>query len=161
MNSEYSVALDLDGVLASFDKKVEQIFNKPISEVSRKDLWGGIKRYNYEVEPFFLNLELMPGALELFRFANSNFQDVFILTATGHAFDGIGEQKRRWVAKHLSPNLRVETVRKSEEKAQFANPKTILIDDRIKSTGPWESAGGIAILFKNSQQAIAELKKYL
>jgi 5'(3')-deoxyribonucleotidase len=161
MNTEYTVALDMDGVLADFDQKVEQIFKKPISEIPKKELWNGIKNYNNNVELFYLNLNLMPGALELFKFVNNNFQDVFILTATGHAFEGIGEQKRKWVAKHLSPNIRVETVRRSEDKAIFANPRTILIDDRIKSTGPWEAAGGIAILFKNSSQAISEIKQYL
>lgn len=161
MNEKYKIYLDMDGVLAAFDQKVEEIFKTHIQSVPKKDLWGGIKRYNDTVEPFFENLEPMPDAMQLWKFCSANFQEVEILTATGHAFQGIGEQKRKWVAQHLNSSVIVHTVRKSEEKALFANPNSILVDDRMKSIAPWRAAGGIGILHTSATQSIRELENFL
>lgn len=154
----YDIYIDSDGVIADFDKKVIEILGgKRIHEVPKGRLWSSIERYDKEVEPFFESLELMPGARRLVDFARGNFENVKILTATGFTPANGGEQKIRWYAKHF-PGLEVIVVKKSPDKAAYAHPKAVLIDDRSKSTDPWLSAGGIAILHTSVDNSIAVLK---
>lgn len=160
-NSSYVVAIDLDGVLADFNAKVEEVFKKPIRDIPKRDLWDGISRYNKTVEPFFENLPAMSDYRELINFVDKNFSKWFILTATGNTPKDAGEQKTRWVSKVLNPVIDVVTVRKSEEKANYASENTILVDDRNKSIEPWVAAGGIGILHTSAKNSIEELKKYI
>jgi 5'(3')-deoxyribonucleotidase len=163
-NTEYSLALDLDGVLADFDARVQEITdgrwgNDP--EFSKGRLWKAIKEYNDTVQPFFATLPKMPGADELVKFAVDNFENVAFLTATGSTPKDAPEQKKQW-AKTNYPEIPIcITVGASTQKAIYANPRAILVDDREKSIDPWRRAGGFGILFKNNAQAISELKKVL
>ena len=53
----------------------------------------------------------------------------------------------------------VNLVRKSNDKAAYAAPNHILIDDRSKSIQPWVAAGGIGILHTNAANTIRQLKE--
>lgn len=156
----YSVALDSDGVIADFDKKVVDIFGKHPSAIQKKFLWNEITRYNDEVEPFFLSLDMMSGAQRLIEYVKRHADAVYILTASGHTPKDVAEQKRAWYTKHF-PDMTVVVVRKSEDKAKYATPTTILIDDRAKSIDPWIAAGGIGILHTSVDTTIGELQKIL
>lgn len=160
-NSKYTVAIDMDGVVADFEAGVHDVFGKSIDQMETRDLWKGIARYDKHEEPFFENLPAMKDAHQLMNFITSNFNNYFILTASGYTPKNVEEQKRKWIAKVFSPMLGVEVVRKSADKAQFATPNTILIDDRKKSTEPFKAAGGKAILHKNAQATIEQLEQYL
>lgn len=157
-NSFYNVAIDSDGVVCSFSKKCSHILKRQFVEGEK--IWGKIQYYNDNVEPFFETLEKEDDADILMDFIFNNFENYFILTAAGHTPKDAPEQKRRWYAKYY-PNLKVEVVTKSPDKAAFACPKTILIDDRAKSIDPWVAAGGIGILHKNSINTIEQLKHLL
>lgn len=159
MNEIWTVAVDLDGVLAGFEQKVEEINGMPFSQIPRGRLWKSIERYDKEEMPFFGSLNKMADADMLFNFVKKNFANFFILTATGHVPRNAAEQKRTWVAKHYGRDVVVKTVTSSSQKAAYANARTILIDDREKSTLPWEAAGGIAILHRNAADTIEQLKK--
>ena len=159
--SPYTVALDVDGVLADFEAKVQEIFGKPISAINSRHLWAGIGKYDKEVEPFFETLPVMENAFDLIRFVDANFSKWFLLTASGYVPKNVAEQKRKWAAKVISPKVEVVVVRKSHEKAQYANSKTILVDDRSKSIDPWRQAGGIGILHTSVEDTINQLKPFL
>ena len=160
-DADYTVAIDLDGVLADFDARVKEIFNKNTSEMPTRDLWNGISKYDKTVEPFFEYLPAMHDYKTLVNFVDNNFKEWFILTATGNTPKNAGEQKRAWVKKVLGPQISVNTVRKSEDKAKFATPNTILIDDRKKSIDPWIAAGGIGILHTSAVDTIKKLQHYI
>ena len=159
--SQYTVAIDLDGVLADFEAKVHEVFGMPINQVPKNKLWDGINRYNKTVEPFFETLPAMNDYRQLIDFVDNNFSNWYILTATGYTPKNAGEQKRKWVKKVIGPQVDVITVQKSEEKSKFATDNAILIDDRAKSIDPWVSAGGVGILHTSANESIKELKKYL
>jgi len=159
--SRYKVSIDMDGVLADFEAKVEEVFGQPIDSVPKKDLWSGITRYDKKVEPFFENLPVMNDAQELVRFVDKNFYEWNILTASGTTPKNVDEQKRKWVAKVISPKVDVIVVRKSAEKANYVADNTILVDDRMKAIGPWREAGGIGILHTSAKNSIMELKRFL
>lgn len=160
-NSKYTVAIDMDGVLADFNAGSIKALGKRKDDIPTGDFWKRITHYDKDVEPFFENLPAMKDAFELMRFITSNFENYFVLTATGFTPKNVDEQKRNWAKKVFSPHLKVVTVRKSADKAQYANPTTILIDDRRKSIDPFIAAGGIGILHVNADNTIAQLQSYL
>ena len=63
-------------------------------------------------------------------------------------------------SKHY-PEVECIVVRKSPDKAQYAHPKAILIDDRMKSIEPWRAAGGIGILHTSAEDTIAQLQSII
>jgi len=160
-NSEYTIAIDMDGVLADFDLGSRQALGDDKDTIPTREFWKRVTHYDKNVEPFFENLPVMKDAFTLMRFITDNFQNYFVLTASGFTPKNVDEQKRKWVKKVFSPLLRVEIVKKSEEKAKYANPNTILIDDRTKSITPWENAGGIGILHTSANDTILKLKEII
>ena len=162
MNEKYSVYVDMDGVLADFDSKALEItggqYGSP--EFSNSKFWKRVYQYNSDVEPFFQNLPKMSGADDLINFLTSNFKNVSILTATGTTPKDAAQQKRAWIEKYY-PGIKVITVISSREKAIYANPRSVLIDDREKAIDPWKKAGGIGVLFQSTSQAINDLNELL
>lgn len=160
-NNKYTIAIDMDGVVADFSAGAYKVLGKDKDEVSTSQFWKQISRYDKQVQPFFENLPAMSDAHELMHFITSNFQNYFMLTAAGYTPKNVAEQKKNWIAKVFSPLLKVIIVRKSAEKAQYADSNTILIDDRKKATEPFEAAGGKTILHTDAKSTIEQLKKYL
>lgn len=161
-NSKYKIYVDLDGVVADFDAKVSEITNgeSQNSEFPNSKLWAAVYRYDKDVEPFFVSLPKMADADKLINFITDNFEFVTFLTATGSTPRDAARQKKQW-ANNAFPGIDVIAVQKSAEKAVYANPRTILVDDREQSIGPWVRAGGVGILFTDASQAISELQKVL
>lgn len=162
--SKVKIFLDLDGVMADFVQGAKDIFDKDYSfekfkndSKYRSKFWNAVKQYQKDGGQFWLDLKMMEDANQLWKFLKE--YDVEILTATGDPKHGAGEQKKQWVKKHIDPNIKVNLVRKSKEKADYVANNSILIDDQEKSTNPWEQAGGIGILHKNAKTTIDKLKK--
>jgi hypothetical protein len=160
MNEQWTIALDLDGVFADFDKKISELNNGiPCASVPRGRLWASVGQYDEKVGPFFESLEKMQGADTLWNFVNSNFVNKFFLSAAGYTpKDGVG-QKKRWVAKNYGNSVVCKVVTSSSDKAAFAGPNVILVDDRNKSIDPWVAAGGIGVLHKSAEDTIRQLKE--
>lgn len=158
---KYTVAVDMDGVLADFSAGSREMLGIDKDSTNPRTFWSTLSRYDKNEQKFFLNLPVMNDAFDLMRFVHQNFKNYFILTASGYTPKDAPEQKKEWIAKVFGPQIKVEVVRKSSDKAQFATPETILIDDRMHSIGPWRTAGGIGILHTSAAQSIAELKPFL
>lgn len=157
-NEKYIVYIDLDGVLAGFEEKLKDAFGKSREEMSKGELWGRIKKYNEEVEPWFANLPKREDADELFQYVTNNFDNVQILTATGKTPSDAAQQKREWVKKNYGAEVVVNTVQSANDKAVYANPRAILIDDREKSIKPFIKAGGYGILHRDTTSTINKMK---
>ncbi len=129
-----------------------------------KKAWNDYRQLKYIVagKPgFFLNLAPLPGAKEmLIAAAEMTGQRPSILTAP---MDSLGErceqEKGAWMQKNF-PGLFAE-FHCTQEKANFAGPGKILIDDRTKYTVPFEQKGGIAILHKSADSSIEQLRRVL
>jgi 5'(3')-deoxyribonucleotidase len=150
------IYLDMDGVLADFDSATSLIIDKNSPEFSKKKLWQAIAKYDAEVQPFFENLSLMEDALVLTEFLNKTFENIEILTASGSTPRTVKEQKIKWAARHF-PTYKINVVGKSPDKAFFASPNAILIDDREKSIMPFVAAGGVGILHTSAPSTIDAL----
>lgn len=160
MNTVLSCALDLDGVFADFEYKVAEIAGIPFQKIPKNSVWHYISEYDKDVAPFFESLPVIPGSLKLFEFAKNNFQYVFILSACGNTPRNAAEQKRKW-CKKVFGDVDTQIVVKSADKAKFATPHTILVDDRHKSIDPWVQAGGIGVLHQHTSGSINRLKEIL
>ena len=112
---------------------------------------------------FYAGLTLMPGAVELVQKANQIVgKKSSILTApVGNENDPNNPsviEKKQWVNDNFG-NL-VDHIEVTTDKGRVVKSKyDILIDDRTKYVDKFTSAGGSAILYKNADQAAAELQK--
>lgn len=181
------VYLDQDGVLANFNKALEDrgVYHLKSARLLQgfvdKSKWSKSElSYDDEVkqcmsEPgFFLSLEKMRGVDTLWKVAQSS-GPFSVLTARPQGAllaKRVSIEKATWIDKHLGlrKNDRFICCLRSE-KARYAFGKSrspmmndkpnILVDDLEWNCSEWEKAGGRAILFKNMDQAVNDLKKVL
>ena len=142
--------LDMDGVLCNFDKAY-RAFDPEKSDS---------KRFRHAVLDYhiFEDLEFMPDAQELLNYVSKldNIK-VEILTSVG-TFDVIQAnaakyQKTAWLNKNnipYPPNFS----RNKIEKAKYATPTSILVDDSLGCVNPFTEAGGHGILHTSSKETI-------
>lgn len=159
----YILYIDMDGVLADFEKKVKEIdqtYNRDdylANSKGRKSMWDAITQYQKDGGELWYELDMMPDAMVLWNYVKK-YPNTEILTATGNPMYHADEQKLRWVKEKIG-NVKVNFARKSADKAQYAEPNYILIDDAEKSIGPWTAAGGIGILHTTAADTISKLKE--
>jgi hypothetical protein len=149
--------VDLDGVLADFDKQYDLIFGME-SRNDKKQFWKNVDA----AEEWFFHLPPMEDAQELFDYVSKHTFGFKILTATGYNYEKHSAQKRAWCKKHF--NIEPEnviTVVSGATKAQYAESRyDILIDDRLKAIDPWRLAGGTGILHTDAKTTIQQLKEF-
>ena len=161
-----TIFVDLDGVLADFDAKVEELVGPDWKKMPDKDLWKFLKD-NYQ--NFFALLDKMPqgaqlwkGILELAKKAN---YDVKILTAIPRrsSVPSAEKDKIEWFKKHYSAKHEVKIGPFSGDKWKHVKTSyDILIDDRADNIKDWEEKGkAIGIQFLSTDQALNELERVL
>ncbi|PGH53877.1 hypothetical protein CRT60_28990 [Azospirillum palustre] len=143
--------LDLDGVLADFDRGVVAVTGKRPEQLAMKEMWRALSRH----ADFFGTLEFMHDAQELWSFCAPHRPTILTGLPLG---SWAPEQKTRWVARMLGADVPVITCM-ARDKARYATPDAILVDDRDKAREPWEAAGGRFILHRTAADSIAELAK--
>lgn len=153
-----TIFLDLDGVLADFDKRACEVLNGECHY--RYDfihggdaLWAQLNA----VPDFFASFQMMPDAQDLWEAVAD--KDPIILTAlpTTNARH-VDKQKREWVARHLGPSVEVITC-PTKDKPLFCNPGDVLVDDRSVNKALWERNGGTFILHTKAVFSVAALKR--
>lgn len=159
-SEDYHIYVDLDGVLANLKSYIEGVVGHPLKKISGGDwenadaIWKNLREIN---EPDFSKLDLLPDAMKLWDYVKKYKPN--ILTATGQPAERNDKQKRQWVEENLSGYDNVFSVVASHNKAKWAWPDAILIDDRMKSIDPWREKGGIGIHHISAEETITELKK--
>ena len=148
---------DMDGVLADFEKGVEDLIGGKFND----DRW-------YELpDDFFLTLEPMPDAQRLWGFIGK--YDPFILTAIPRASRGPISKRaamdkarfmKRWFG--VTQDRRYPVMR--ADKMRFAKDgrdgrPNLLIDDHSKNIAQFKSAGGIGVHHTSAANSIKQLKK--
>lgn len=163
--ADRKIYFDMDNVLADFDKGIRELCglipgNQDIPDpVQEERMWKAIRN----TEHFYDRLELMPEAEEMFRLLNEQYRgNCEILTGIPKAKRGIataGEDKIRWIRRMLSKSIPVNIVYKEEKKKFCTGKHCILIDDYYRNIREWEACGGTGILFKNTRDTIAQLRR--
>lgn len=161
------IYLDMDGVLADFDRGLLE--NYGVKNCIKnygtdwKDKTEEQKKVAEDVRKimtlpdFWRHLPIMKGAHELWN----SIANPFVLTALpGQGHDRmITIEKKEWIKKVFESKAKSRVVTcLRPEKVKYAEGN-LLVDDLEKNCIEWEAAGGRAILFENSKQAIRELNK--
>lgn len=155
------VHLDLDGVVADFDKRVESFGLKPAYSGSKAGLmWNKI-----ESDPnFYYKLDKMPDADHLMgflaEFVLRHSVPLKVLTAIPSRRKSLASaefDKKKWVAEKFSPDIPVNIGPYSKDKYKWAGVGKILIDDRVSNIDEWHEAGGIGILHTSAVTTIEAL----
>jgi len=142
--------LDMDGVLADFNKEYTKF--DPQKE-DRKKFRDAVMNHN-----IFEKLDFMPDTQELLNHVSrlSNV-DIQILTSMGtHETTQATMaqlQKLNWLNAKNIP-YRANFVHNKQEKAKYATPTSILIDDSIGCINPFIAAGGHGILHSHAAETI-------
>ena len=169
-----TIFCDMDGVLVDFDKGYKNLTGMSTQHVNaqgKKDFWKafrqGLVNKDISEESYWANLDWQPGGKELWDYISK--YNPYVLTAPAVNFDFPEELrysrehnesikgKLDWVQR--LPNMRKIYFAAAKNKAKFAGPNKILIDDRQDTIDAWNANGGIGILYKSSQQVIKDLEK--
>ncbi len=127
--------VDMDGVLADFDRHHKEVFGfRPCKKADNVD-WAAIRG----IEGFYLNIPPMQDLDALW--ARIEPYRPIVLTGIPLSVEEAAENKRSWVRKNLGDHIEVRCCR-SREKCLHAAPGDVLIDDWEKYRQLWIDAGG-------------------
>jgi len=150
--------IDMDGVLTDFETAVRKLGPKAaeglIDESSEEQKNFMYKKIEEAEIPFWADMPWKKNSKELWK--DCLKYDPVILTSPGE-FRYAVRGKIIWINREL-PGCQVFF---SNNKSNYAEPDAILIDDMMKNTGAWKECGGRAILYKDNESAIKELKEIL
>lgn len=149
------VFCDLDGVLTDFEKGILNKFNKKPYELKSGLMWGVINKSN----TFFETLTWMPKGRQLWEQIRK--YDPIILTGVPNSASA-AEQKHRWCARELGPDIDVITCF-SKDKPKYCIPNSILIDDRTDNLNAWNKKGGLFLVYEEDllDEIVDRIEKYM
>ncbi len=143
--------LDMDGVLADFDRQAGDL--KKIND--RWAFWEEVAKH----KDFWLEMPLMPKALELFSFLCKHFEVIILSKVPTKACkeyqNQVAQDKEAWIRKYISKDIKVITA--NDKKGPYLTCcEDILVDDRECNIQNWQEHGGIGILYQNYEQFLDE-----
>ena len=161
---DYYIYLDMDGVVANFDKRFEDLSgllpNDFVDKYGKNAFWDLIDE-KHKVS-FWRGIEIMPGAKKLVDFV-SKYPYEMLTAPSVKKQSVIG--KGLWITDKvgtLYPSQPKVTYRPAKEKHNVKSKLTkfdILIDDKKSTIDSWDAKGGTAIFYQNADQVINDLKK--
>lgn len=158
------VYIDMDGVLADFERGVQELAGMMPTPINgRRDagyddrMWTAIRK----VEHFYGRLKPMPEARAMFDAIRAGFGDrCEILTGIPKPRRGIlhaREDKLEWVRRLLDKDIVTNVVLREEKPRYCTGRDCVLIDDSERNIFEWESTGGTGILFTGPEETLAAL----
>ena len=148
----------MDGVLANFVEGVEsaKYLNGPFEKQSDYDQ----RKVELSNAGLFFDLPPMSDMQTLVDYVKGTGIDWEILSCSGEQNrDKVAKDKFKWIRKHVDIDVLVTCTLKGKEKAVFARPGYVLIDDKASNITAWQDAGGIGIYHTNAKWTIEHLKK--
>jgi len=158
IQSKYKIYVDLDGVLVDWEKQFER-YSGGVSPETYEAEHGKENRHKlvHENSPeFYATAPWMKDGKILYSFLKELPCEVLSHSTDLEATDG----KKQWLQsnnitwpQNLVPNR--------SDKAKFAAPDAVLIDDRQDVIDQFNAAGGIGILHTSATDTINKLKELL
>ena len=156
-NQEYTIYSDMDGVLVDFNKRFEE-FSDGIAPQAYVDKFGLEAFWNLIDEEtgvrFWVGMDWMSDGKEYWDYIKK-YNPMLLSAPSRRNESRLG--KRIW-AKRNMPGTKV-ILAYAENKKNYANANSILIDDMQKNIDQWRAAGGIGILHTSAASTIEQLKK--
>ena len=153
------IYIDLDGVLADFDKwKNEAAKYHPQILTDKSELWIDAAA----TDRLYYHLDLMPDAATLMLYLESLGIPLAILTAIPRrkTVPTAEADKREWVKENIG-DIEFHIGPFSQDKQRFSGPGKVLIDDKKLNIDQWNAKGGDGILFTGANQAIRAVERLL
>ena len=159
------IYFDMDGVLADFERGVKELCHMdPLDQNGKnrnKDIDDKMWEKIRDIGDFYDELELMPGAKEMFDLVYNKYKDKCeILTGIPKEKRGIvtaGSDKEKWVRRLLSEDIKIRIVYREDKPNYCKGPGCVLIDDMIKNIKEWEDEGGTGIQNVSARSTIRRL----
>lgn len=143
------VFIDMDGVVADFDKHIVDVYGKTMEQMTNKekDRFWDSECVAYR---FFANAPVIDEGCSLVINLRSSGFDVSFLTSTGGQLQhiDIAKQKLDFLHRIGFVDVPVAFATGTKSKAMFASPDRVLVDDRQKVVDAFRENGGIAHLFQ-------------
>lgn len=149
-----TIYLDMDGVIADFDKGYNAIYGVFCRDDPVKSHWTEAVKNG-----IFESLELMPGAQGMIDYIFTLGLNVEILSSVSNRGDGpdVARQKEAWLNKHGLGELKRNFTPNKKSKGKYANQHSLLIDDSQECYDAFTNGGGYSILHKDSVDTIKQL----
>jgi len=153
MEKKYKIYCDMDGVLVNFIKGYFDLTGRDITGTYNTDreFWLPIDEAGLD---FWVNLEWKPDGKKLWDYIKK-YNPELLSSPSKQNESRVG--KRQWVEREL-PGVHL-ILRSAHKKQEFANPDSILIDDRDTNVEEWRNAGGIGILHTSANDTIKQLQQ--
>jgi len=153
---EYTIYSDMDGVLVDFNERFKRFSNGiPPTEYEQKfgkdKFWELVDGIGVR---FWVGMNWMSDGKQLWDYIKS--YNPTLLSSPSRA-DHSKMGKRIWRQRNL-PSTKL-ILAQARNKQNYANPDSILIDDRESNIDQWIKAGGIGILHTDTTSTINKLKE--
>jgi len=153
---EYIIYSDMDGVLVDFNERFKR-FSKGIPPTEYEQKFGKDKFWEL-VDGigvrFWVGMDWMSDGEQLWDYIKS-YNPTLLSSPSRADHSRIG--KRIWRKRNL-PSTKL-VLAQARHKQNYANPNSILIDDRESNIDQWIKAGGIGILHTDTASTIDKLKE--
>jgi hypothetical protein len=168
-NQDYIIYFDIDDTLTDYSNRLGNMIITDPETGEKRPIKSTDTVDNIE---FWTSAKWLPGSKQMFDFAKNNFSNVEILSAvpelskankelTGKRFfDDPINGKIEWLNKNIG-SIKTIWTKSGKEKAIYATPNTILIDDKPENIKAFKQAGGIGILMDTPQNVINKLNDLL
>lgn len=151
-----TIYLDLDGVLADFDKSAG--YQMGTDNIYKYEFVWGTKKFwdkiNEDPE-FFRNLEPTPDCWDLLG-AVGHLEPIILTALPSSNGADVDRQKREWVEENLGRYKVITCLTK--DKPNYCKPGDILIDDRATNRDAWIKKGGTYLIHTTAARTIAALE---
>jgi 5'(3')-deoxyribonucleotidase len=155
------IFVDMDGVLADFDRRWFELFGSHTKDSFNKSYWE-----HFVKSKQFSNLDPFPGMETLVRYLKEVEQypgvSVMILGSTGgYELHGtVQEQKLKWMKEWEIPFSAIFVPGK-RFKQHHATSQSMLIDDHPKNIEQFLGSGGAGHLYLEPVPAIEAIRQFL
>lgn len=160
MHKITKIYLDMDGVIADFNKRYKELYKmEPKEAEDKKEFYKFFDGFIATKQ--FATLDLMPDAVLLLNYLSKlNIPTEILSSTSSEKRDAdIRAQKLMWLQTH-NIGFKVNLVPGKRLKKDFSNANSILIDDTPVNIDQWRREGGVGILHTDAISTLGILKMY-
>ena len=155
-DKKYTIYSDMDGVLVDFNERFKR-FSKGIPPTEYEQKFGKDKFWEL-VDGigvrFWVGMDWMSDGKQLWNYIKE-YNPTLLSSPSRSNYSRMG--KRIWRKRNL-PSTKL-ILAQAANKQNYADPDSILIDDRESNVDQWIKAGGIGILHTDTVSTINKLKE--